>query len=242
VSAAIMPFPTASAAARVDEARVAVALVDTPGEAKLALLKAEALAKLLESAVSAGGVHLSELLREAQALTVEAALTLGAMAASPASEARAQRAHSIRKLAVDLAVPRSTLRGFVKLVLARREHERTFDRLVRVALDERKPIPWSKLRALAPTTTTRRKKADAKTGQVKVSLEPRDLAALDEERGTQDRGAWVRDLVVDAIGHPHDESAALLLERAATLLRRVDTAAARRAVERVDAALKAVAT
>lgn len=237
-SALAVSAPAAEAA--LDGARITLERATTPEQVNRARLEAEVLKKALENAVRAGGWHLGEIHRQAQLLVLEAAVTLGERALGPASEAVAPgTTPSVSALAKLLKIPRSTLRHYVKIARARRDMAHAYDALVEEALDAGKPIPWAKLRALVRGEPKPRK-ADAKTEQVKVRLEPRDLEALDEERAGQDRGAWVRDLVVDAVGYPADESAKRLLERALVLLRRVDTAEARRAAERVDAALKAI--
>lgn len=233
--APIVKMPAAAAA--VADTRAEVAAAETPREAVRAKLKAEALVALLDATVKAGGKHLAGLHREAHWLTLEAALALGEAVGSAASEAwpTVNQVPS-RKLARELGEERSALQRVVVLAFARRAAPTVFDAIAEAAIREGKPVPWSKLRALAPKPPKDEpddqgedgEDDETKDDQIAVRVSPRIRKLVDDVRGSASRSDWAGRLVTDAVDGEPLLRARRLTERALLEAKRVDTALARR--------------
>jgi hypothetical protein len=213
------------------------ATAETPAEVNRARLGADVLKTALAKAVEAGASHLAEAARDAQLLSLEAARALGERVLpamdSPGSDTlspasgRAEHAigtkieaKSVTKIAQASGVARAVVRRFAQLALGRRVREEDFDRLVVEALDAGKPIPTTKLCSLAKGPPKERRKLD-RVGDVQIAfrVSEDEAAAVDRERGEDERTKWVRQLVLDVVGYEPDSCVVRLLDRCLLILR-----------------------
>ena len=214
----------------VDTTRAELHDATTVAEVNRARLAAEGLKQVLAKAVQGGASDLAETHREAQKLSLEAALSLGERALEPAIDGGSKFVGTkhVKLVAVAAGIASSTMRDIAKLSLARRVREADFDRLVVQALDKGKQPPLTKLRALIKGPPKERDDAPPAEEQVKIRLTPGQAVKVDALRGDVDRTKWVFALVEDvALVDPLD-SARLLLERVEHALERAPGARGKR--------------
>lgn len=192
--------PTLSAGERaLDGVRVELARAVAPVSVNRARLSAEVLEKALENAVKAGCSHLRELHREAQLLTLEATIRFGekGLKLSNQGGSKLVGTKAIQVLAEEAGLPVSTMRDHAKLALARRVAEAAFDRMVTRALDDGKPLPLSKLRALTRPPKAEKAEPEAGDDQIAFRVTKSLGARIDWARklggGDPARATWVRD-------------------------------------------------